>query len=83
MRRPRGIAGDLDAETSVRVERTFLAVRVVRGSLLLLFLVVAAVAVELKGWPHGVTVAVAVAAALLTGRLSADVRRLVGLRRSP
>jgi hypothetical protein len=58
------------------VERTFLVVRVVRGSLLLLFLIVAAVAVEAKGWPRGVTVAVVAAALLLTGRLVSDLRRL-------
>jgi hypothetical protein len=70
------VAADLDADTSARIERSFLVVRVVRAGLLLLFLVVAAVAVELKGWPHGVTIGVAVAALLLAARFGADVRRL-------
>jgi hypothetical protein len=59
-----------------QVERTFLVVRIVRGALLLLFLVVAAVAVELRGWPHGVTIALGVAALLLAVRLGADARRI-------
>ncbi len=61
---------------SDQVERSFLVVRVVRSSLLLAFLVVAAVGVELRGWPHGVTVGVVVVALVLAVRLGSDVRRL-------
>ena len=76
MRWPRGIPADLDPGTTARVERSFLVVRVVRGSLLVLFLVVAATAVQLKGWPYGVTIGLVLAAVLLAARLVADVRRL-------
>jgi uncharacterized membrane protein YoaK (UPF0700 family) len=76
MRRTHRVAADVDADTSARIEHSFLVVRVVRTSLLLLFLVGAAVAVELKDWPHGVTIVVAAAALLLAVRLGADVRRL-------
>jgi hypothetical protein len=65
---------------SPQVERSFLIVRVVRGSMLLLFLVIAAVAVELKDWPRGVTVTLAIAALLLVVRLGAGLRRLSALR---
>jgi hypothetical protein len=76
MRRPRGIPADLDAGTSARIEHTFLVVRIVRGSLLALFLAAACFGVEAKGWPHGATIVLAAAALLLTGRVVADVRRL-------
>jgi hypothetical protein len=75
MLRPRGIPHDVDAETTNRIERTFLAVRIVRGSLLLLFLVVCLGAIVARPWPAGVTVAVALAAALQAARLTMSVRR--------
>ena len=64
------------ATPTPEVERSFAVVRVVRGSLLLLAVVLACVGVEAKGWPHGVTLALAVVAVLLAGRLVADVRRI-------
>ena len=64
------------AAPTPEVERSFVVVRIVRGSLLLLAAVLACVGVEAKGWPHGVTIALAVVAVLLAGRLVADVRRI-------
>ena len=81
MRRPRGISADLDDGTTARVAGTFLVVRIVRGGLLVVFLAAAAVGVEARGWPHAVTVVVALVAALLVARLVADVRRLRAARR--
>jgi membrane protein YdbS with pleckstrin-like domain len=65
---PDGLDG-LDAETSRRILRTFLVVRIVRGSLLLLFLVVAMVGVEARGWPTGVTAVIALAMVVQVGAL--------------
>ena len=45
---PRGVPVGLDADSAMRVERSFLVVRIVRGSLLLLFLALALIAVEVK-----------------------------------
>ena len=75
MVRPRGIPEDLDADTTRRIARTFLVVRIVRGSLLLLFLAIALVAVEVKSWPRGITVAIALTMLLQTGALWASCRR--------
>jgi hypothetical protein len=66
-----GVPDGLDADTSRRLLRSLLVVRLVRGSLLLLFLALALVGVEVRGWPAGVAVALAVAmlvqaAALMT-----------------
>ena len=72
---PRGVPVGLDADSARRVERTFLAVRIVRGSLLLIFLAVALVAVEVRDWPTGVTVAIAVTLLLQAGTLASRVRR--------
>jgi hypothetical protein len=72
---PRGVPVGLDADSARRVERTFLAVRIVRGSLLLTFLAVALVAVEVRDWPTGVTVAIAVTLLLQAGTLASCVRR--------
>jgi len=72
---PRGVPVGLDADSARRVERTFLAVRIVRGSLLLIFLAVALVAVEVRDWPTGVTVAIAVMLLLQAGTLASRVRR--------
>jgi hypothetical protein len=81
MRRPRGIPADLDDRTTARVAATLLVVRIVRGGLLVLFLVLSAVGVEARGWPHLVAAAVAVAAVLLAARVVGDVRRLAAARR--
>lgn len=72
---PRGVPDGVDAETRRRVQRSFLMVRIVRGGLLLAFLAIAAVAVELRGWPHAVTVVLAVAALAQAGALVAGCRR--------
>ena len=72
---PRGIPVGLDADSTRRVVRTFLIVRIVRGSLLLLFLAIALVAVELKSWPRGVTVAIGLAMLVQAGALVGCWRR--------
>jgi hypothetical protein len=72
---PRGSPDSLDAGTSQRILRTFLVVRIVRGGLLLLFLTTAVVAVELRGWPHAVAIAIAVAILVQAGALAAWCRR--------
>ena len=66
---PPGIPHGLDADTTQRIARTFLVVRIVRGSLLLLFLAIALVAVELKNWPQAVAVGIALTMLLLAGGL--------------
>lgn len=81
MRRPRGIPADLDDRTAAQLAGTLLVVRIVRGALLTLFLVAVAVGVEARGWPHPVSVVVALAAALLAARVVGDVRRLAAARR--
>jgi hypothetical protein len=65
----RGLPDGLDADTSQRVRRTFLLVRIVRGSLLLLFLAIAGVGVEVRGWPSAVTVAIVLAMVVQTAAL--------------
>jgi hypothetical protein len=72
---PRGTPDGLDADTTRRIARTFLIVRIVRGSLLLIFLAIALVAVELKNWPTGVAVAIAIVMLLQAGALVAAYRR--------
>jgi hypothetical protein len=64
----------------MRVERSFLIVRLVRGSLLLLFLALALLAVEIKHWPTGVAVAIAVALMWQAGTFSSRLRRLHAIR---
>jgi hypothetical protein len=54
-----GTPPGLDAGTARRVARSFLLVRTVRGSLILLFLAVAILAVELKDWPRSVSASLA------------------------
>jgi hypothetical protein len=77
---PRGVPVGLDADSAIRVERTFLVVRIVRGGLLLLFLALALVAVEVKGWPSGVAVAIALTLLLQAGMLASCLRRLHATR---
>ena len=74
---PRGTPDGLDAGTTRRIARTFLIVRIVRGSLLLLFLAIALVGVEVKKWPTGVAVAIALVMLLQAGALVASYRRYV------
>jgi hypothetical protein len=81
VRQPRGIPADLDDRTAAQVAGTLLVVRIVRGALLTLFLLAAAVGVEARGWPHPVTAVVALAAVLLAARVARDVRRLGATRR--
>lgn len=77
---PRRIPSGLDADTTRRIARTFLVVRLVRGSLLLVFLAIALVGVEVKDWPNGVTLAIALTMLLQAGALVASYRRYVGIR---
>ena len=77
---PRGIPQGLDADTTERIVRTFLVVRIVRCSLLLLFLAFALVGVEVKDWPSGVTVALVLAMLVQAGWLVSWWRRYLGRR---
>ena len=77
---PRGGPFGLDPDSAMRVERSFLVVRIVRGSLLLLFLALALLAVELKDFPMGVSVAIALALMLQAGTLASRLRRLHAIR---
>ncbi len=71
----RGIPDGLDADTTRRVLRSFLLVRIVRGALLLIFLAIAVVGVEVRGWPSAVTIALALAMVVQAGGLVAWCRR--------
>ncbi len=77
---PRSIPEGLDADTTRRIARTFLVVRIVRGSLLLLFLAIALVGVELKNWPTGVSVAIALAMLLQAGAMVGAYRMYLRAR---
>ncbi len=72
-----GISHGLDADTTLRIARTFLVVRIVRGGLLLLFLAIALVAVEVKNWPPAVALGIALTMLLQVGALVACYRRYV------
>jgi hypothetical protein len=76
---PRDVPDRLDAVTGQRVVRTFLLVRIVRGSLILLFLAIALTGVEIRGWPTGVAVAIAIALLLQVVALGVWVRRYVSI----
>lgn len=71
----RGSLHGLDDETTERVVRSFLVVRMIRGSLLLVALVLALVGVEANRWPTVVAVAVVLAALLQAAALVANCRR--------
>jgi hypothetical protein len=58
-----------------QVARSFLIVRMVKGALILLFLAVALVGVELKNWPRGVSLVIALAMLLQISALVAAWRR--------
>jgi hypothetical protein len=75
MLRPEGGSSPADVETTNRIARSFLAVRIVRGSLLVLFFSLVLGAVVAEQWPTGVTVTVAVAVGLQVARLALNVRR--------
>jgi hypothetical protein len=72
---PPGISHGLDADTTQRIARTFLVVRIARGSLLLLFLAISLVVVEVKSWPPAVTVGIALTMLLQAAALLACYRR--------
>ena len=72
---PPWIPDDVDAETHRRIARTFLVLRLVRGGLLVVFLAVAMVAIEFKGWPRQATVLVGLVMVLLVASLIASWRR--------
>ena len=71
----RGVPDGLDADTSRRVQRSFLVVRIVRGSLRLLFLAFALVGVEVRGWPSGVAFAIGLAMLAQAAALVVWLRR--------
>ena len=72
---PRGTSDSLDAGTSRRILRTFLVVRIIRGSVLLVFLALALVGVEVRNWPAGVTMAISLAMLVQAGMLVVWCRR--------
>lgn len=75
---PRGVPDGpdgLDAGTSERILRTFVVVRLVRGSVLLLFLLIALVGAVARGWPSGLLVALGFAALAQAGALVVWCRR--------
>jgi hypothetical protein len=76
----RPVPDQVDADATARMTQSFVIVRVVRGSLLLVFLALAVLGVVHRGWPNGVAVALALAMVLQTGALAANVRRLLSLR---
>ena len=70
----------MDPESAGRVEQSLLVVRIVRGSLLAVFLAIALAGVESKDWPGGVALGVAVVLGLQVGMVGMTVRRYVALR---
>ena len=68
-------SGPLDPESAAAVERTFLVVRIVRGSLLAAFLALAIVGVAARGWPRGIAVGIGIVLVLQVMRVGASVRR--------
>lgn len=74
---PPDISHGFEDDTARRVARSFLAVRIVRGLLLLLLLAIALVAVEIKDWRPGVALAIALTMLLQAGALLARYRRYV------
>lgn len=81
MVRARDFPGDPDPMR--RVAQSFRVVRMVRGSLLLIFLGVALVGVELRNWPRGVSIAITLAMLLQIGALVAVWRRARASTASP
>ena len=77
---PRSIPAGLDQHGTERVERSFLVVRIVRGSLLLLFWAVALVGVEVHHWSTVAAAAVVFAAAVQAVVLAGSCRRLLRAR---
>ena len=69
MVREREFPEDRDAMRAVA--QSFLVVRMVKGSLLLVFLAVALVGVELRNWPRAVSLAIALLMLLQVGALVA------------
>jgi hypothetical protein len=83
---PRGNPYGLDVDTTERMVRSFLVVRIVRGGLLLLALAGILVGVEANRWPTGVAVAVVAALLLQGATLVANCRRYAhagGLHHQP
>ena len=70
----------LDPESAGRVEQTFLVVRIVRGSLLAVFLALALAGVQAKEWPGGIALGVAVVLGIQVAAIGMSVRRYVALR---
>lgn len=79
MMHPRGIQPEPGSDAWQQVGRSFLVVRIVRGSLLVVFLGIALVGVESKGWPTGVAVAVGAVLLLQLGSLASSVRTFARL----
>jgi hypothetical protein len=75
MKPPRGLPDGLDADMTQRITRTFLVVRIVRASLLLVFFGIALVAVQVNGWPDVLAVSIAVAMLLEIGAIVTNIRR--------
>jgi len=71
----RELPDGLDADTRRRLVRSFLLVRIVRGTVLLLFLAVALVGVEANDWPDGIAVAIVLAMLVQAATLGVWCRR--------
>jgi hypothetical protein len=77
-----GIPNDVDAETHLRIARTFFLLRMVKGAFLLLFLVGILVAVELKEWPRAAAALVGVGILVEVWVLVRSAQRYAALRES-
>jgi hypothetical protein len=75
-----GIPADVDAETHLRIARTFFVFRMVRGGLLLAFLVAILMLVDAKGWPHTVAAIVGLGVLVEVWVLVRSAQRFTSLR---
>jgi len=74
------IPAGCDQDASDRIARSFLLLRIVRGTLMLLFWVAALVGVELGHWPTGAAVVVVLAVVAQAAMVSRNCRRLLRSR---
>jgi hypothetical protein len=80
---PRGIPEDVDDETYGRIARSFYVVRMVRYSLLVVFLLIFLVGFELKGWSRAATVVLGLAALGVLVLMARTHQRYVSGRPAP
>jgi hypothetical protein len=72
----RRVPDQLDADATERIAHSFAVVRIVRGSLFLVFLALALLGVVYRSWPDGVAVAIALTMLVQAGALAGNVRKL-------